>query len=137
MSSSHLPDARATHPETLAMFRRTICLTLVVLFVCAGAAPAQKTALDLIPTNADAAVAIRNIADLKKKCDQFVKDYKIKSFEKPSERPSELITLIFVTTRLCLVGEAALPYREKALKSRDAEVRKRAERTKDAVQTAA
>src|SRR5262249_32278301 len=55
------------------MRERTCCLTLLALLATAGSATAQKT-LDLLPSDAMAGCAVRNLNDLKKKGDQFIKD---------------------------------------------------------------
>src|SRR5947207_851462 len=55
------------------MLRNLSCLTLLVVIACAGSAPAQKT-LDLMPSDAMVGCAVRNLNDLKKKGDQFIKD---------------------------------------------------------------
>jgi len=60
-------------------------LSLTILFVCTAAAPAGTGTLDLIPTDAGVAVAIRNLNQLKKKGDKFIADTGIKTFLRPSQ----------------------------------------------------
>ena len=67
------------------MSRRTIGLTLVALLALAGPAAAQQGPLDLIPADATGAFAVRNLNDLAKKGDQFLKDTEMQVPIRPSQ----------------------------------------------------
>jgi hypothetical protein len=67
------------------MFRRTPLTACVLLLACAGAAPAQTGMLDLIPDEALAGFAIRDLNDLKKKGDKFLADAELKLPLRPSQ----------------------------------------------------
>jgi hypothetical protein len=64
---------------------RTACLLASAgLLIGAGLAPAGD-ALDLVPEDAAAALAVRSLNDVKKKGDKFVADAKLESLPRPSQ----------------------------------------------------
>ncbi|HKB42085.1 MAG TPA: hypothetical protein VKD72_37005 [Gemmataceae bacterium] len=74
------------------MLRNTLCLTLLALFALTGSATAQGP-LDLVPSDAMAGFAIRNLNDLKKKGDKFIKDTDLQ-MQFPM-RPSQLFDDVY------------------------------------------
>jgi hypothetical protein len=64
---------------------RAAALGLATLLACSAAAPAGQSLLDLVPADAGAAVAIRNLNDLKKKGDKFITDTELKVPLRPSQ----------------------------------------------------
>jgi hypothetical protein len=67
------------------MSRTTHVLSFLGLFALAGAAPAGSGMLDLIPDDAAAAFAVRDLNDLKKKGDQFLDETKLNVPLRPSQ----------------------------------------------------
>jgi hypothetical protein len=64
---------------------KLVALSLAPLFLWVGNTSAGETMLDLIPADAGAAVAIRNLNDLKKKGDRFIADTEMKVPLRPSQ----------------------------------------------------
>src|SRR5438067_13811428 len=63
----------ANEPWRYIMLRNACWVPFVALLATAGGATAQGT-LDLLPSDAIASCAVRNLNDLKKKGDKFIKD---------------------------------------------------------------
>jgi hypothetical protein len=73
------------------MFRNASVVSTVVLFLGAGAAPAGSGMLDLIPQDAAAGVAFRNLDDFKKKADKFAADFQ----QNIPIGPSQIMALMY------------------------------------------
>src|SRR3989442_9254917 len=74
------------------MLRRPSFLALAALFAGSGAALAQEGMLDLVPADAVAAVAIRNLHDLIKKGEKLVPDTDL---QLGGLRPSQIFTEVY------------------------------------------
>jgi hypothetical protein len=75
------------------MPRNACWVPFVALLASAGSAPAQRT-LDLLPADAIAGCAIRNLNDLKKKGDQFIKDAELQPLLGPV-RLSQVFDMVY------------------------------------------
>jgi hypothetical protein len=67
------------------MFSRIRWLLVLWVLLGGGAVCAQETMLDLIPPDAAGAVAVRNLAELRKKGDAFAEAAKLHEFMRPSK----------------------------------------------------
>jgi hypothetical protein len=70
--------------EAAFMDLRIRVLAVVLLAAAAGAAPAASGVLDLIPEDAAAAIAVRNLNELKTKGDKFAADAELQHLPRPS-----------------------------------------------------
>jgi hypothetical protein len=75
------------------MLRRTGLPALALLVFCAAPALAQQGVLDLIPADASAAIAVRNLDELATKGDKLVADARLQLQDVP--RPSQLIAQLY------------------------------------------
>src|SRR5262249_11751886 len=80
-------------PGGRAMLRRTGLPALALLLFGAAPAPAQQGVLDLIPANASAALAVRNLDELTTKGEKLVADARLQLQELP--RPSQLLAELY------------------------------------------
>lgn len=60
-------------------------ISVLALFLFSSLVSAQESVLDLLPVDAAVAVAIRDLSDLKKKGDEFIKESGAKFFIRPSQ----------------------------------------------------
>jgi hypothetical protein len=90
------------------MLRRSGLAALVLLLLGAAVAPAQQGVLDLIPADAAAAVAIRNLDELKSKGDKLVADANLNLPVRPSQLFAEVYRFLGVQGGIDPKGAAAI-----------------------------
>ncbi len=88
------------------MIRNSLCAILLALAAAGGAA--AQGPLDLIPADALGGVAIRDLNDLKKKGDQFIKDTELKFPLRPSELFDQVYQFLGVQGAVDQDGSAAI-----------------------------
>src|SRR5689334_5134709 len=89
------------------MTRRT-ALATVALLCCASVAPAQPGALDLVPHDAGAAVAARNVKELREKGDRAFKEMKLQREIRISDLFDQLYQLLGVKEAVAEDGSVAV-----------------------------
>ncbi len=88
---------------------KRLFVSFLVAAVASGPiAAAEPSVLDLIPENASAAIAVRNLDELTRKGDKFAEQVELRSIDRPSKLFNMLLTFVGITKGLDRQAPTAL-----------------------------